>query len=111
MGNILASHHPGRLSCEVTLEDRQFLKTFVICYVSLMGLYVVFDVFTNLEEFLRCGREQGSVLGLVVSFYSYRALLFFDDMAGLLSLVAAMFSMAWIQRHNEMVALMSATLR
>ncbi len=87
---------------------RQFLKTFLICYVSLMGLYVVFEVFTNLEEFLRCGRERGGVLALVGSFYSYRALLFFDDMAGMLSLIAAMVSMAWIQRHNELVALMSA---
>ena len=27
---------------------RQFVKTFVICYVSLTGLYIVFDAFTML---------------------------------------------------------------
>jgi lipopolysaccharide export system permease protein len=88
---------------------RQFLFTFVICCVSLFGLYVVFDLFTNLEEFLRCGREQeGGVLRLIASFYSYQSAVFFDQTAGLLALVAAMFTITWIQRHNELTALMAA---
>jgi lipopolysaccharide export system permease protein len=33
---------------------------------------------------------------------------FFDQTAGLLTLIAAMFTATWIQRHNEMTALMSA---
>lgn len=87
---------------------RQFLSTFLICYLSLLGLYVVFDVFTNLEEFLRCGKAQGNVLGLIASFYGYRAVLFFDRTAGLIALVASMFTITWIQRHNELTALMAA---
>ena len=87
---------------------RQFIRTFLICYLSMTGIYIVFDAFTNMEEFLRCGRDQGGVLGLLASFYSYRSVLFFDRMAGLLSLVAAMFTITWLQRHNEMTALMSA---
>ena len=87
---------------------RQFIGTFLICYLSMTGLYIVFDAFTNMEEFLRCGRERGNVLVLLTSFYSYRSVLFFDRMAGLLSLVAAMFTITWLQRHNEMTALMSA---
>ncbi len=88
---------------------RQFLSTFVICCLSLFGLYVVFDLFTNLEEFLRCGREQnGGVLSLIASFYGYQTAVFFDQTAGLLALVAAMFTVAWIQRHNELTALMAA---
>ena len=87
---------------------RQFLSTFVICCVSLFGLYVVFDLFTNLEEFLRCGRDQGGVLALIASFYGYQSAVFFDQTAGLLALVAAMFTITWIQRHNELTALMAA---
>jgi lipopolysaccharide export system permease protein len=87
---------------------RQFLSTFVICYVSLLGLYVVFDLFTNLEDFLRYGREHGGALQLIASFYSYQSVLFFDRTAGLLALVAAMFTVTWIQRHNELTALMAA---
>jgi lipopolysaccharide export system permease protein len=87
---------------------RQFLWTFLICYVSLTGLYVVLDAFTNLEEFLRYAHNQGGVLGLMASHYIYRGLWFFDLTAGLLTLIAAMFTATWIQRHNEMTALMSA---
>jgi len=87
---------------------RQFLKTFAICYVSLAGLYIVFDAFTNLEEFLRCAEECGGLWRLLGTFYGYRSILFFDRTAGLLTLVAGMFTITWIQRHNEMTALLAA---
>jgi len=89
---------------------RQFLQTFVICYMSLTGLYIVFDAFTNLEEFLRSGEKQGGVLALMLTHYAYQSVLFFDRTAGFLVLVSAMFTVTWIQRHNEMTALMSAGL-
>jgi len=87
---------------------RQFIKTFVVCYLSLTGLYIVFDAFTNLESFLRAAEEGGGLFGLMAEFYGYKAVLFFDRTAGLLALVSAMFTVSWIQRHNEMTALMSA---
>ncbi len=34
----------------------QFLRTFLICLLSLTGLFVVFDAFTNLEAFLHFAR-------------------------------------------------------
>ncbi|MFZ5828528.1 MAG: LptF/LptG family permease [Planctomycetota bacterium] len=87
---------------------RQFLQTIVVCYVSLTGLYIVFDAFTNMDEFLRCGEKSGGVLHLMASFYGYQSIVFFDRTAGLLNLIAAMFTVAWIQRHNELTALMAA---
>jgi len=87
---------------------RQFLQTYVICFCSLTGLYVIFDLFTNLEEFLRSAEKSGSLLELMGSYYGYRSILFFDRTSGLLTLVAAMFTVTWIQRHNEMTALMAA---
>lgn len=87
---------------------RQFVQTFFICYLSLMGLYVVFDAFTNMEEFLRCGAKSGGVVGLIASFYSYQSVAFFDRTSGMLALISAMFTVAWIQRHNEMTALRAA---
>jgi len=87
---------------------RQFIWTFLICYLSLAGIYVVFDAFTNLEEFLRCAQKQGGLLALMGSHYTYQGILFFDWTAGLLTLIAAMFTVTWLQRHNEMTALLSA---
>ncbi len=87
---------------------RQFLKTLAICFLTLTGLYIVFDVFTNLEEFMRCGRKAGGVLPFIARYYSYQTIMFFDRTCGLLVLVAALFTVSWIQRHNEMTALLSA---
>ncbi len=87
---------------------RQFLKAFVICYVSLAGLYVVFDAFTNLEGFLHYAEKQGGLLKVMGPFYFYRSVWIFDRTAGLLVLTAAMFTVTWLQRHNELTALMAA---
>lgn len=87
---------------------RQFIWTFAICYLSLAGLYIIFDAFTNLEEFMRCAEKQGNLLGIMVSHYAFQLIFFFDLAAGLVTLISAMFTVSWIQRHNEMVALQSA---
>lgn len=86
----------------------QFVKTFLICFVSLTGLYIVFDAFTNLEDFLRTAGKQGGLATLMLSHYAYRSILFFDRTAGLLVLVSAMFTISLFQRYNEMTALMAA---
>jgi len=87
----------------------QFLKTFLICYISLAGLFIIFDAFTNLEEFMRSAEKVGGGLAkMMSSYYAYRALYIFDRTSGFLVLMSAMFTVACIQRHNEIVALMGA---
>ena len=87
---------------------RQFVQTFLICFLSLTGLYIVFDVFSNLDQFIRCGHKAGGVLPFMAHYYQNRWLLIFDLTSGTLAMISAMFTLAWIQRHNEMTALMSA---
>jgi lipopolysaccharide export system permease protein len=87
---------------------RQFALVFVICYISFTGLFIVFDAFNNLDEFIEAAGKQGTLLGLLFEYYSYRCVVFFDRACGGLALVAAMFTVTWIQRYNELVALMAA---
>ncbi len=87
---------------------RQFLKTFLICFLSLLGLFVVFHAFTNLDSFLRIADRQGGLGRAMGLYYARQSLLFFDRTVGLVNLTAAMFTITWIQRHNELVALMAA---
>jgi len=86
----------------------QFTRTFLICFLSLLGLYVVFHAFTNLESFLRIADKQGGLLKVMGLYYAHQSVLFFDRTVGLVTLTAAMFTVTWIQRHNELVALMAA---
>ncbi len=86
----------------------QFLRTFVICYISLAGLFIVFDAFTNLEEFMSNSEGAVGLFKLLGSFYGYQSIMFFDRTAGLLTLTAATFTISWFQRNNEMTALLAA---
>jgi lipopolysaccharide export system permease protein len=87
---------------------RQFAQTFAICFFSLTGLYIVIDGFGNLEEFIEYGKKQGSLLAVMSQYYGYRSLSFFDSTSPVLTLIAAMFTVTWIQRHNELTALLAA---
>ncbi len=86
----------------------QFLQVLVICFVSLAGLYIVIDAFNHLDHFVDYAGAHGGLLTTMGQFYAYRSLAFFDWMSGILALVAAMFTVTWIQRHHEMTALMAA---
>ena len=64
---------------------RQFFKTFLICFLSLMGLYVIIECTTHMDEFIRCGEKCGGVLVLMGRFYGYRTLAFFDRTSSILT--------------------------
>jgi lipopolysaccharide export system permease protein len=87
---------------------RQFVQTFLICFVSLLGLYIVIDLFTNLDHFVRGGQKVGGIVSFIAHYYAYRWIWVFDMFSGTFALISAIFTVSWIQRHNEMTALMAA---
>jgi lipopolysaccharide export system permease protein len=88
----------------------QFLKVFVICFLSLTGLYIVIDGFANLDDFMIYADKHGNLLPVMAEYYGYKSLAFFDRTCGILTLIAAMFTITWIQRHHELTALEAAGL-
>lgn len=82
----------------------QFLKVFVICFLSLTGLYIVIDGFANLDDFMIYADKHGNLLPVMAEYYGYKSLAFFDRTCGILTLIAAMFTITWIQRHHELTA-------
>jgi len=95
-----------------TLMDRllirAYFKAYFVCLVSLLGLYIVVDLFTNLDEFT--GRHHG-ILPIVhhISFYyGHHVALIFDRLCEAIVLLAGMFTIAWMQRNNELLPLLSA---
>lgn len=87
---------------------KQFVHVFAICFISLTGLYVVLDAFSHLDDFLRYSEVEGSLLRTLGDYYFYKSIGFFERLSGVISLIAAMFTVTWIQRHNELTALMAA---
>lgn len=86
----------------------QFLKSFLIFFISFTGLFIVIDSFNNLDEFLKYGDQTGSTFRVLWDYYSPRVFTFFGMTSGILTLISAMFTVTWLQRHNEMTALMAA---
>ncbi|MCS7015600.1 MAG: LptF/LptG family permease [Gemmatales bacterium] len=97
----------------MTLLDRtifyNFLRAWLITFVSLVSLYIVIDIFNKFDEFLEAAQNDfQSVLFLVASYYSYQMVLIFDRISGVLVVLAAMFTIAWMQRNNEFICLLSS---
>ncbi len=84
---------------------RLFAKIFLVCFVSIAGLFIVVHVFTNFEEMNTNTQLVGGVVEIARQFYLPRLALFFDQMAPLLILVAAIFAFTLLQRNNETIAL------
>ena len=87
---------------------QRFFWAFVVFFCSLTGLYIMIDAFNNVTEFMARGEKQGGLLVVIAQYYAPRSLFFFNRTAGILILISAMFTVAWMTRHNEMMALMAA---
>ena len=87
---------------------RHFLLAYAVGFVSLLGLYVVIDLFTRSDEFTEDARGTGEVLANVGVYYLYRLPLFFVRLSGVLALLAATFTVAWLERQNEVMPWLAA---
>lgn len=87
---------------------RQLLEVYVICMVSLGGLFVVFDAFSNMDEFMRQTDSTQDLLSEMGRYYACRMVLVFERLAAIVALISAMFTVTWIERYNEMTALAAA---
>ena len=89
--------------------DKYIVKNFMIGYlISLMvlvGLRVVIDLFVNLDEFAeRADMGTVGVLANICTFYGVRIALYFREFAGIITVVAAVFSLGKMTKNNELIA-------
>lgn len=88
---------------------RQFAQNFLGCFVSLTLLFVMVDLVGNVDDFQRGATQNGGGFWSIVGeYYGYRTIGFFDRTSGILTLVAAMFTIAMFQRFNELTAIQAA---
>jgi lipopolysaccharide export system permease protein len=96
----------------MNLIDRQlilsYLKAYLVCLVSLLGLYIVVDLFTNLDDFAQHHHGPQAILRAIIKYYGYKVPQIFDRLCEPIVLLAAMFTVAWMQRNNELLPLLSA---
>ncbi len=93
--------------------DRYVAKNFMIGYVIafcvLIGLRILIELFVNLDEFTKhTSLGTAALTRHVVSFYAMRTTLYFRDIAGVITVVAAAFSLGRMVRSNELVAMIAS---
>ena len=92
--------------------DRYILRSLVINYLICLGtmlsLYVVLDMFVNMDEFTEQGYPIHIVIRNMFSYYWPNLFLYFKEMAGAISLFAALATLARMRRENEMTAILAS---
>lgn len=96
----------------MTILDRMlffsFVRAYVICLVSTLSLYIVLDLFTHVDDFGAKANNFIEVLEAIGNYYGYRTIQYYDRLCEAIALLAAMFTVAWLQRNNELLPILSA---
>jgi lipopolysaccharide export system permease protein len=96
----------------LTILDRQlirsYIKSYVGCLLSLMGLFVIIDLFTNLDAFTSKKSDLDDTFRHIGRYYAAKLPEIFDHLCEAMILMAAMFTVAWSQKNNEILPLLSA---
>jgi lipopolysaccharide export system permease protein len=85
-----------------------YVKSYLICLISMLSLYIVVDLFMNVNEFAHVNDGLGPFLRHIGIYYAARSTTIFDRLAEMIVLLAAMFTIAWVQRNNELLPQLSA---
>ena len=88
---------------------KNFLTGYLIALCVLMGLRIIIDLFVKLDEFTE-NVELGTlaVIKNIIIFYGVNSTIYFRDFAGIITVVAAAFSLGKMVRNNELVAVMAS---
>lgn len=88
---------------------RHFLWGYFIAFSVLVGLRVVIDLFVNLDEFVENPeKDMWAIFKHTTSYYAIHTTLYFREFAGMITVVAAAFSLGKLVRSNELIAIMAS---
>jgi lipopolysaccharide export LptBFGC system permease protein LptF len=100
--------------------DRYILKSFLVNYLLalcvLVGMYVLMDIIVNIQDFAKGATvvtDTGNatawdIAGDMADYYLYQFPVIFQQIAGIVPLLAAGFTMVRMTRHNELTAMMAS---
>lgn len=87
---------------------RMYLRTLVICFCSLAGIFVIFHAFNNLDELSAYGDQVGGMERALLDYYGPYLLLIFESTGAMLALLSLLFTIGWLRRSGELTALLAA---
>ncbi|TWU26829.1 putative permease YjgP/YjgQ family protein [Novipirellula galeiformis] len=85
-----------------------FLRTVLVCFCSIAGIFIVFHAFTSLDDLVHQARTDGGLVRVMIRFYGPYMLLLFDWTGAIIVLMSLLFTVGWLRRTGEMTATLSA---
>jgi lipopolysaccharide export system permease protein len=88
---------------------KNFLVGYIIAFAVLIGLRMMIDLFVNIDEFTeKTDASAFEIIGDIATFYGVQSTIYFRDFAGIITVVAAVFSLSKMTRFNELTAVMAS---
>jgi len=91
---------------------KNFLLAVLLCFVALMSIRIVADLFLNIDEFAKSrgpeAKDIATVVGQMVTYYSYKSLAYFRELGGVIIVAAAAFTLARMNHTNELTAILAS---
>jgi lipopolysaccharide export system permease protein len=84
------------------------LHAFGAMLVAAYGLFVVFDLFTNVDDFQQGAGSVADLLLQIAAYYGWRSFEFFELAGPMLIVVAVVTTLALLRRHSETFPLLAA---
>ena len=96
----------------MTVLDRYILRSFLFNFIGwnlcFVGIFVIFDLFPNFDALLQAGKAAHNVPKVIFLYYFYRSIPIVLQLSSVLSLIAAMVTVAMLMRNNEFVPIQAA---
>ncbi len=86
-----------------------FFRTFLVCFASLSGIFVVFHAFQNMNDLAELAESRGVGISRVMwYYYGPYMLLLFDWTGAIIALMSLLFVAGWLRRTGELTATLAA---
>lgn len=96
----------GRLDRYV---GRLYLASYATAFLVMIGLFLILDMASNLDEYLRTWKSGGSApIGLVVRYYLLNIPFVFLQVGPFVTLVAGLYTGSRLLKHSEVTAALGA---
>lgn len=87
---------------------RSLIVNYVIALATMISLYIVLDLFVNMDEFTEQGYPISTVLANIISYYWPNVFLYFAQLSGVITLFACLATIARMRKLNELTAILSS---
>lgn len=87
-----------------------FLSVVVLCLTAVLGLFIVIDLFDNVDDFIKKDTTGGlpGIVHKIISYYSFMGLFVFDSTASALMAISLIIVLIMLQRRSQLKPLVAA---